>query len=394
MKKVLLGLTGSIACYKSAYLCRHLVERGCDVQVAMTANANRFISTLTMQALSKKSVFLEEWDAPVTADGMDHIAAARHAQVFIVAPASANFIAKAANGMADNLLLSAFLATNAPRYIAPAMNYHMWIAKETQANIAKLQDNGVTVLMPDVGEQACGDYGAGRMQEPEIMAEQIIGVKNKTFWGKKVVISTGATFSAIDPMRIITNRSSGKMGFCLAQAVKAAGGYPVVVAGLTQAPPPPAIPVITALSNDEMEKAVLQQTEQSDWFFAVAAVADYQVKNSSTEKLEREKATVDLQLEPTKDILQTVVAQRPHLKCLGFAAQQDMAQDKAKIKMEKKGVAFLAVNHCQEAGQADTQLYLLHRNGRTDFIRQSKEKTAEQIIATIDDVSHETGETT
>ncbi len=391
MKQILLGLSGSIACYKSAYLCRHLMEKGCNVQVVMTPNATRFISPLTMRALSNKPVFVEEWDNPNSKDGMDHITAARFSDTFIVAPASASFIAKAATGVADNVLLAAFLATNAQRYIAPAMNCYMWNAAVTQRNIEKLKQDGVIVLMPDSGEQACGDYGEGRMQEPLEIAKQLTSTEKNCFTAKKVVISTGATVSFIDPMRYISNKSSGLMGYCLAEAIKKVGGEPIVVAGQSQAIAPKHIPVISAIQNNDMEKTILEQTQNAEWFFSVAAVADFVVDKVATQKIERQEGqNLSINLKSTNDILKTVVAQRPHLKCLGFAAQNDLSEEQATKKMQKKGVLYMAVNHLDDAGKADSQLYLLHPKGRTDFNRQSKAEIANQIVKTIIEVSRET----
>ena len=305
MQRVLLGVCGSIACYKAAALVRLLRQQNIEVQVMLTPAAAKLVASPTFRALSGRPVLQEEWRQPRSDDGMDHIAATRWADALLVAPASADFIAKAACGIADNLLLTAFLAADCPKYIAPAMNQQMWAAAAVQRSIRQLRIDGVNLLDPVVGEQACGESGMGRMLEIEKIANKLLvfSAENKPLAGKRVVVSAGATVENLDAMRIISNRSSGQMGFCLAQAAAELGANVRLVAAQTSSVPPAGIPLRRAVEGDSMRQAVLKETTDADWFFSVAAVADFRPKVSVKAKAEREDGEWTVTLEPTVDIL-------------------------------------------------------------------------------------------
>ena len=391
MDRILLGVTASIACYKAAELVRLLRTRGVAVQVALTPHAAQLVGAPTFRALSGQPVLQDEWTAPQSADGMDHIAAVRAADAFLVAPASADFIAKAAAGITDNLLLAAFLAADCRKLIAPAMNQQMWAATATQRNIVTLKADGVTVLGPATGEQACGETGMGRMLEPADIAAALLGSAPKPLAGQRVIVSTGATVEKLDAMRVISNRSSGEMGFCLAQAAAELGAEVRIVAAQTQHPPPPHIPLRRAEDSETMREVLLEETAGADWFFSVAAVADFRPANPVEAKAPRRRGTWELTLAPTADILGEVARTHPRLKCLGFAAQSGAGpqQEKdARAKMKKKGVHYIALNDVAAAGNAENQLTLLFDGGKVALPRLPKMQAARELLAAL--VSYET----
>lgn len=389
MKHILVGASGSIACYKTALLVRQLRAHQCTVQVMLTPAAALLVGAPTFRALSGEPVLQEEWQQPQSKDGMDHIAAVRRADLLLIAPASADFIAKAANGIADNLLLASFLAAECPIYLAPAMNRQMWAAAATQRNLAQLQADGVTILGPASGEQACGENGTGRMLEVEEIISAALAPQPLA--GRQIVVSTGATVENLDTMRTISNHSSGQMGFCLAQAAKEMGATVRCVAAQTSCPPPANIPLRRAISNKAMQQAVLEETATADWFFSAAAIADFCLAQPATQKIAREKGEWTLTLTPTDDILSAVVKARPHLNCLAFAAQSGSAKQQetaARQKMQKKGVKFIALNDAQDAGNPDNQLTLLYKGGKVALPRLPKMAAARALLFAL--VSRET----
>ena len=396
MQRILLGVSGSIACYKAAELVRCLRAEGVEVQVILTPAAAALVGAPTFRALSAREVLQDEWQAPQSSDGMDHIAAVRWADGLLVAPASADFIAKAAAGIADNLLLASFLAADCPRYLAPAMNQQMWAAAATQRNIEQLQADGAQLFGPVAGDQACGETGMGRMVEPAALVaalrEAVTAVKPLT--GQRIVVSTGATAEPLDAMRVISNRSSGEMGFCLAQAAQAAGAEVCLIAGQTTAPPPP-LPLRRAVSGREMQAAVLEETKTADWFFSVAAVADFCLPAAeaaiATAKKSRQKGDWTVTLTPTADILSTVARARPRLKCLAFAAQSGSPREQekaARLKMRRKQTDFIVLNDVGDAGNPTCQLTLLSAGGKYVLPRLPKAQAARELLTAL--VSHET----
>ena len=386
MHNILLGVSGSIACYKAAELVRRLRARDVAVQVAMTPCATQLVGAPTFRALSGQPVLLDEWRQPQSDDGMDHIAAARRADALLIAPASADFIAKAAAGITDNLLLAAFLAADCRKIIAPAMNRQMWAAAATQRNIALLRQDGVHILGPAAGGQACGEQGLGRMVEAEQIVADLLGAAAQPFAGKRIVVSTGATVENLDAMRTISNRSSGRMGFCLAQAAVELGAAVQVVAGQTEGAAPANLPLRRAMSSEAMRQAVLEETAAADWFFSVAAVADFRAAAAQEEKIAREQGEWNIKLVPTPDILGEVARAHPALRCLAFAAQSgDAAQQEAaaRAKMKRKQVRFIALNDAADAGGADSQLTLLFDEGRIALPRLPKMQAARELLAAM-----------
>lgn len=389
MQRILLGISGSIACYKAAFLVRQLRARGVSVQVMLTPAAAQLVGAPTFRALSGQPVLLDEWQQPHSGDGMDHIAATRQAEALLIAPASADFIAKAAAGITDNLPLAAFLAADCPKYIAPAMNQQMWAAAATQRNIERLRADGVAILGPAAGEQACGESGMGRMLEVGDIIAQLL--MPQPLAGQRIVVSTGATVEQLDPIRTISNRSSGQMGFCLAQVAAEMGADVRIVAAQTAVPPPAGIPLRRALSNDEMRQAVLEETVAADWFFSVAAIADFRPKTRQKKKAAREDGDWTVVLSPASDILAEVARARPALNCLAFAAQSGGAKEQesaARAKMKRKGARFIVLNDAADAGSADSQLTLLTAGGKKKFPRLPKIQAARQLLTEL--VSRET----
>ena len=386
-----MGVCGSVAAYKSAVLVR-LLKPHYEIQTMMTAAAQQFIGAATLRALSGRPAATDEWQTPITKDGMDHIALSRAARMMLVAPASADFLAKAAAGMADSIVLSAFLAADCPRWVAPAMNVNMWNAPATQRNLRILAEDGVIILPPGEGEQACGEIGPGRMMEPEEIVKKIRAAAPLS--GRRVVVSAGATAEKIDRMRMISNISSGKMGFCIAEAAHFAGAEVRIVAGRTTVAPP-LLPLRRAGSNEDMLAAVLEECKRADIFIAAAAVADFAPAKPAAGKIPRKTGEMTLQLTATKDILAAVCTRYPHLFAVGFAAGlgEKSAQIKAaRQKMRRKKAAMFAANNINDAEGEDSELTLISFGGERHFPRQSKKAAAEMLITAITDefVSRET----
>ena len=384
-KKLLLGLTGGIAAYKAAELARLLVRRGADVRVTMTEAAKRFITPTTMQALSGQPVWSDLWDARVP-DAMGHIELSRDRELIAVAPASADFIAKVANGLADDLLSGLCLARRCPLLIAPAMNVEMWQNAATARNIARLREDGVLIAGPAVGDQACGEVGAGRMLEPaEIAAEIEAQFAPQALAGKRVLVTAGPTEEPVDPVRVLTNSSSGKMGYAVARAAQEAGAAVTLVSGPVALPTPAGVARIDVRTAEEMFAAVKRAAAASDVFISVAAVADYRVKEPSPRKIKKANGrAVTLDLVENPDILAYVAGLKNGPYCVGFAAEsEDVAANAAQKRAQKK-VPLIAANLAQDAlGANDNAIKLYDEHGEHDLGHGPKLELARKLIAHV-----------
>lgn len=343
-KNILLGVTGGIAAYKSAELIRLLVRAGAEVRVVMTPSAREFVQPMTYQALSGHRVYTEIFDADADS-AMDHIELARWADLVVIAPASANFIAKLRDGYADNLLLTLCLASKSTVAIAPAMNQQMYANDATQENIRALGARGVKVWGPAEGDQACGDVGLGRMLEPEGLLELICQFFSPgKLLGKQVLISAGPTREAIDPVRYISNRSSGKMGYALAQAASEAGADVTLVSGPVEISPPQSVRRVSVTSAIEMRDAVIERAPGADIFIACAAVSDYRVEKPAAHKIKKDGASMQLELVPTPDIVSEVTQLGNKPFTLGFAAETEDVEQHAREKLTRKNLDMIAAN--------------------------------------------------
>ncbi|HEY5898946.1 MAG TPA: bifunctional phosphopantothenoylcysteine decarboxylase/phosphopantothenate--cysteine ligase CoaBC [Burkholderiales bacterium] len=384
-KRILLGLTGGIAAYKAAELTRLLVKGGMDVRVVMTEAATRFITTTTMQALSGQAVWTDLWDARV-ADGMGHIELSRDRDLIVVAPASADFIAKLANGLADDLLSTLCIARRCPLLIAPAMNVEMWQNAATQRNVARLRDDGVSIAGPAAGEQACGEVGLGRMVEPAQIARDIEALlQPKALAGKRVVVTAGPTEEPVDPVRVLTNTSSGKMGYAVARAAQEAGAQVTLISGPVQLATPQGVCRIDVRTADEMFDAVKKAASACDIFISVAAVADYKVKNPAARKMKKANGgAVTLELVENPDILAYVSAMKNAPFCVGFAAETHDLERNAVEKRAKKRIPLLAANLAQEAiGAEENAIRLYDERGSHDLGRGPKLELARKLVAHV-----------
>ena len=381
-KRVLLGITGGVAAYKAAALVRLLVRAGMDVRVVMTEAATRFITPMTLQALSGQKVWTDLWDAGV-ADHMAHIELSRDRDLLVVAPATADFLAKAALGLADDLLSSLVLARECPLLVAPAMNRQMWEQPATQRNLRTLRSDGVLVVGPAVGDQACGETGPGRMVEPEALLEDIEAVfQPKVLAGKRVLVSAGPTEEPIDPVRVLTNLSSGRMGYAVAQAAREAGAQVTLVSGPVQLPTPTGVARVNVRTAREMFEAVKTAVDACDIFFSVAAVADYRVKKPAAQKIKKGSVALRrIELEQNPDILAWVAARPRGPFCIGFAAESENLAAHAKAKREQKGIPLIAANLAQEAlGAQDSAITLFDARGAHPLGRASKLALARKLV--------------
>lgn len=383
-KRIVLGVTGGIAAYKAAELVRLLVKDGIEAQVVMTRAACGFITPATLQALSGKPVFTDMWDARVP-DNMAHIELSRGADLIAVAPATADFLAKVAHGLADDLLSTLCLARECPLLVAPAMNRQMWDNSATQRNVTQLERDGVVILGPASGDQACGETGMGRMLEAQQIYEEIISaLQPKLLAGKHVLITAGPTFEPIDPVRGITNRSSGKMGYAVARAALDAGAKVTLVSGPTSIDAPAAARVEYVESANDMFNAVKKHAKAADIFIGVAAVADYRVETTSSQKIKRTEANLQLKLVPNPDILAWVAALPNSPFCVGFAAESQKLHELADAKRRKKKVPLMVANLAQDAiGADDNEVTLLDDDGIHTLARAPKTVLARQLIAHI-----------
>lgn len=393
-KKLVLGMSGGIACYKVAQLCRDLVKAGAQVQVVMSEAACQFITPVTMQALSGRPVFTSQWDARM-GNNMAHIDLSREADALIIAPCSADFIAKLAHGICDDLLSTLCLARpfGQPLLLAPAMNVEMWQNPATQRNVAQVQKDGLQLMGPDAGAQACGEVGMGRMLEPEQLLEEIeAAFSPKLLAGKRVLLTAGPTFEAIDPVRGITNLSSGKMGYALARAARAAGAQVCLISGPTALAAPYGVQRLNVQSAQQMYDLVMHQitpdpnTEPFDLFIAVAAVADWRVANRSEQKLKKVEGTDLPQLEfvQNPDILAGVAA-LPHAPyCVGFAAESENLIEFGTQKRRRKNVPLLVGNlGPQTFGKDENTLILFDEEGHHPLPAASKQRLAQQLVLEI-----------
>lgn len=373
-KRVALGISGGIAAYKAAEVLRGLQRAGCTVRVAMTKRACEFITPLTFRALSGAHVIVDDY-APDNPDPIAHITFSQTVDLFLIAPATANIIAKMAGGIADDFLTSTYLASNAPVLVAPAMNTTMWNHPATRRNLFKLRADGVRVIEPDAGEMACGTFGPGRLSEPERIVNAALEVLREgerhalqDLTGERVLITSGATREEIDPVRFLSNRSSGRMGFALAEAARGRGAQVTVVAASTTAEPPAGVSLIRALSAEEMRAAVIKEIPQATTFIAAAAVADYRPLKRAPGKLKKSDENFTLTLEPTPDILAEVASlRRDGLIVVGFAAETDDVVGHAREKLLRKNLDMIVANDITREGAGfDTQtnvITLISRDG-------------------------------
>ena len=390
-KKIVLGLTGGVACYKAAELCRSLIKEGASVQVAMTDAATHFIGAVTMQALSGHPVYTDQWDGRI-ANNMAHIDLTRDADAILIAPCSADFLFKLAHGATDDLLSTLCLARphQVPLLVAPAMNVEMWEKPATQRNVAQLREDGVCIFGPAAGSQACGETGMGRMLEPhELLEELVASFQPKVLAGKRVLITAGPTYEAIDPVRGITNLSSGKMGYAIARAAREAGAEVTLVSGPTALATPHGVRRIDVLSAAQMHNAVMAGVEGQHVFIGVAAVADWRVVNASEQKLKKQEGGAPPQLEfaQNPDILAAVAATTslsgwPY--CVGFAAESENLVEYGAAKREKKGIPLLVGNIGHHTfGQDENSIVLFDDSGHTVLPRADKLTLARQLVSEI-----------
>jgi phosphopantothenoylcysteine decarboxylase/phosphopantothenate--cysteine ligase len=356
-KRVALGVSGGIAAYKAAEILRGLQRAGCTVRVAMTRRACEFITALTFRALSGAHVIVDDY-APDNPDPIAHITFSQSVDLLLVAPATANIIAKFANGVADDFLTSTYLASNAPVLVAPAMNTTMWNHPATKRNLERLRADGVRVVEPDAGEMACGTFGPGRLSEPERIVAAALEILNEAgnrracdLSGESILITAGATREELDPVRFLSNRSSGRMGFALAEAARARGAEVTVVAGATSAEPPDGVAVVRALSAEAMRDAVMKEIARATVFIAAAAVSDYRPARREANKIKKAGGSLSLALEPTVDILAEVSkVRRNGLLVVGFAAETDDVINHAREKFERKSLDAIVANDVMADG--------------------------------------------
>ncbi|MFC4161673.1 bifunctional phosphopantothenoylcysteine decarboxylase/phosphopantothenate--cysteine ligase CoaBC [Chitinimonas lacunae] len=380
-RRLLLGVTGGIAAYKSAELTRLFVKAGYDVQVVMTEAATRFVGAATFQALSGRPVFVDQWDNRID-NHMAHIDLPRGADAILIAPASTDFLFKLAHGAADDLLSTLCTARDCPLLVAPAMNRQMWENPPTQRNVALLREDGVHILGPDQGEQACGENGMGRMLEPAELFDRVHAFfQPKYLRGLKMLVTAGPTFERIDAVRGITNSSSGKMGFAIAKAAADAGAELTLVAGPTMLCTPYGVRRINVVSAQDMLAAVNAEVAKIDIFVSVAAVADYHVLNQSEHKIKKDANILTLELAPNPDILANVASLADPPFCVGFAAESENLLDYAEAKRRRKKLPLLAANLVQQAiGADDNEVILLDDDGQHRLPRAAKEEVARAIV--------------
>ena len=387
-QRILLGIGGGVAAYKAIELVRNLRFLGAEVVPVLTANAQRFVTPTTLQAVAGVAPRLDLWDAAAEA-GMGHIELARRANAVVIAPATANLMARLAHGLADDLLTTTCLATTAPLFLAPAMNTKMWEHPATVRNVARLVADGATVLGPDDGEQACGEVGPGRMMAPQDIATAVWDAiaTPPVLHGVQVLVTAGPTREFIDPVRYITNRSSGRQGFALAQAARAAGAQVTLVAGPVQLPTPAGIGRVDVVTAREMHDAVLARAGAADIFFAVAAVADYRPRECHAQKLKKSADALALALRRNADIVGTVAAASPRPFVVGFAAETQDALANGREKRRRKGLDAIVVNNVADPAigfdSADNAVTLIHAGGEVALAKMPKHAVAKRIVAEV-----------
>jgi len=384
-KKILLGLSGGVAAYKAAELTRLLIKAGADVRIAMTEAATRFIGTATMQALSGQPVWTDLWDTRVP-DSMGHIELSRDRDLIVVAPATADFMARVVHGRADDLLAALCVARRCPLMLAPAMNVEMWENPATQRNVAALRSDGVHLAGPAPGDQACGETGMGRMLEPgQILAEVEALFGPKRLQGKRVLVTAGPTEEPVDPVRVLTNSSSGKMGYAVARAAIEAGAEVTLVSGPVSLATPAGVSRVDVRTAQEMFDAVKKSAKGCDVFISVAAVADYRVKNPSAHKLKKAHGKgMTLELEENPDILAWVASQPKPPFCVGFAAESEKLAQHAQEKRTKKQLPLIAANLAQDAiGNDENSIVLYDERGEHPLGRGPKIELARRLVAHV-----------
>ncbi len=382
IRRLLLGVTGGVAAYKVAELARLLQRNNVEVQVAMTEAATKFVTPATFQALTGRHVVTDLWDASFP-NHMAHIELSRGVDAILVAPASADFMAKLANGLADDVLSTTCLARNCALLVAPAMNREMWDNVATQRNVATLRGDGVTILGPAAGDQACGEVGMGRMLEPEEILDAVLAfLAPKKLAGRKVVVTAGPTFEAIDTVRGITNQSSGKMGYAIADACATLGAEVTLISGPTAIAAPTAAHFVYVTSAAEMATAVKAHIADADYFFSVAAVADYTPVATSNRKLKKGSEPMELKLKPTEDILAAVAAMPKGPFCVGFAAESENLADYAQAKRARKKIPMIVANLVQHTiGKEENEVTIYDDQGAHPLARAPKSKIAHGIVA-------------
>ncbi len=387
-KTIVLGVTGGVAAFKACELLRNLQREGATVHVVMTEAATHFIGTATFQALSGNPVWVDQWDARMP-NNMSHIELTRQADLVLVAPASADFMSKLAHGAADDLLSTLCLARDCPLLLAPAMNKQMWENPATQRNTRLLQSDAITLLGPTSGDQACGEVGQGRMLEAAEICDRVVAfTQEKPLQGKRVLITAGPTFEAIDPVRGITNHSSGKMGYAIARACSDAGAIVQLVSGPTALPTPLDVKRLNVTSAIEMHKAVMALTSESDIFIAVAAVADWRPKNTASNKIKKSddqsRRTPSFDLIENPDILADVAKLKKGPWCVGFAAETEDLERNAQAKRLRKGIPLLVANLGQETfGKNENRLMLIDDKGSEIYERTDKLSLARRLVVGI-----------
>ena len=386
-KEIVLGVTGGIAAYKSAEIVSRLRHSGANVHVIMTRNATEFVTPLTFQTLSANQVVTDTFAAPEYWN-VEHVALAKLADIFVVAPATANILAKMATGIADDMLSTTLLATKAPILVAPAMNTGMWTAPATQNNVKVLRERGVRMIGPESGILACGDQGAGRMSEPETIVGEICRIlaRKEDFAGKKILITAGATRERLDPVRFITNDSSGKMGFAIAEAARDRGAEVTVIRGSVTAEIPAGVRMIPIESASELYDAMMQEAPEQDVIIQAAAVSDYRPAEQKDRKIKKESGSdLTLILTENPDIAKAVGEQKkPGQTLVGFAAETDNLRKNAKSKLEKKKLDMIVANDVTKPGagfNVDTNIaVLITSDGSTEEPLQTKRQLAERIL--------------
>ena len=383
-KRLLLGLTGSVAAYKTAELSRLLIQDGLNVQIVMTESACHFIGPVTLQALTGKPVFVELWDARIK-NNMAHIDLVRNTDAILIAPASANFISKIAHGLADDLLSTLCLTRDCPLLVAPAMNRQMWENPATQRNLATLKNDGVIILGPAYGDQACGETGVGRMLEAQELARAIQSFfQPKPLENRRVLITAGPTYEAIDAVRGITNLSSGKMGYAMACAAAEAGAQVTLISGPVSLETLSVVKLIKTVSARDMLTAVKDEIKNTDIFISIAAVADYRSAEINKQKIKRAADNIVLEFIPNFDILGYVADLPAPPFCVGFSAETENLEENARTKRHKKKLPLIVANLAQDAiGSNDSELLLLDDMGTHFLSKATKIEQARRLIKHI-----------
>ena len=381
-KHLIVGVTGGIAAYKAAELVRHLTKMGTEVQVVMTQAACRFISPVMLQALSGRPVLTDLWEDH-TENGMAHIELSRRTEAILIAPASADFLAKIAHGHADDLLSTLCLARNCQLMVAPAMNVQMWDNPATQRNMELLRNDGVLVFGPDHGNLACGEEGFGRMLEIDLLLEEMEASRQpKLLAGRKILVTAGPTFEAIDPVRGLTNLSSGKMGYAIARSALEMGAAVTLISGRTSEHPPRGVRLMQVESAEQMYESVMANISGQDAFISVAAVADYRAVQPHPEKIKKSESRLVLELESTPDILAAVANLQNAPFCVGFAAESEKLIEHAEQKRRRKKLPLLAANLIQNGfGGNENEIVLLDSNGAHPLPRAPKIELARKILS-------------